>query len=67
MMRDFESEARTRWDRCVRIADHAQRQGLLATPEKVNRNFTVWTRWDEGRLATGYLMRMTGVKLRERI
>ncbi|MGH9436819.1 MAG: hypothetical protein ACRD22_02750 [Terriglobia bacterium] len=53
--------ARERWDNCVAIAAHARSRGLDATPEKVNFNYRRWVMWSEGRLATGYLMRMTGV------
>lgn len=54
--------ARIRWNRCTDIASKARLMGLKASPEMVNRRYDVWCRWDEGRLATGYLMRMTGVR-----
>ncbi len=54
--------ARERWNRCIGIAGKARLAGLAATPAMVNRRYDVWCRWDEGRLATGYLMRMTGVR-----
>jgi hypothetical protein len=64
--RDFEQESRIRWQLCCRIAEKAQRLGILATPAKVNRNYLAFTRWNEGRLATGYLIKTTGVKVRPR-
>lgn len=55
-------EARMRYKRCQDISTIARFVGLDATPEKVNRNLTYWERWSQGRLATGYLMRITGVR-----
>jgi len=55
-------KARERWTDCQRIAKIARDKGLNATPKMVNHRYDVWRQWAEGRLATGYLMRMTGVK-----
>jgi hypothetical protein len=60
--RDYAGEARLRWAMCIAIAEHANALGLNATPRKVNKNFTIWRTWKEGRLATGYLMKLTGAK-----
>lgn len=53
--------ARMRYKKCQDISDMARFIGLDVTPERVNRKFDVWERWSQGRLATGYLMRITGV------
>lgn len=53
--------ARERWRRCQIIAGVARDQGLNASPERVNYNYARWEAWYQGRLATGYLMRITGV------
>ena len=60
--RNYGEEARARWLRCQQIARGAQVIGLDATPEKVNKRLDVWERWYQGRLATGYLIKMTGVQ-----
>lgn len=54
--------ARLRWIECQHISDHARKKGIDATPVKVNRNLPIWRRWYHGGLATGYLMRQTGVQ-----
>jgi hypothetical protein len=54
--------ARERWKECQLISDYARGRGLDATPVKVNRQLKIWRRWYRGGLATGYLMRQTGVK-----
>ena len=54
--------ARSRWDHCERIAEEARRQGLDASAEFVNRHYPRFRQWSEGHLATGYLMRLTGVQ-----
>lgn len=54
--------ARMRYKRCQDISTMARFIGLDATPERVNRKYDVWERWAQGRLALGYLMRITGVK-----
>lgn len=58
--------ARMRYKRCQDIATCARFIGLDATPDKVNRQYQTWERWYQGRLALGYLMRITGVKRLER-
>lgn len=54
--------ARMRYKRCQDISTMARAVGIDTTPERVNRKFATWERWAQGRLATGYLMRITGVK-----
>lgn len=54
--------ARLRYKRCQDISDMARFIGLDATPDRVNRKYDVWERWAQGRLALGYLIRITGVK-----
>jgi hypothetical protein len=54
--------ARMRYKRCLDIAIMARAIGIDATPERVNRKYDTWERWAQKRLATGYLMRITGVK-----
>ena len=51
--------------RCEAIAAKARHQGFDVTWERVNRHYAWFTRWDEGRLATGYLIRRTGIKRKE--
>lgn len=60
--KDYLVEATIRWQRCITIANKAREQGLGASPEMVNRKYDRWCAWDEGRLATGYLRRITGVR-----
>ncbi len=60
--RNYRKEAHARWQRCQQIAHGAQITGLNATPEMVNRKLAVWERWYQGRLATGYLIKITGVQ-----
>jgi hypothetical protein len=47
---------------CVVIARRARDKGLDADPARINRQFRIWLRWYEGRLATGYLIKATGVR-----
>ena len=54
--------ARMRYKRCQEISNMARALGIDTTPDRVNRKYDVWERWIQGRLATGYLMRLTGVK-----
>lgn len=59
---DYQLEAADRMVMCKKIADAAALNGLAADALKVNRQYKVWLRWYRGHLATGYLIRMTGVK-----
>jgi hypothetical protein len=59
---DFMREAEFRRQRCEIIVGYARAKGIDATLPKVIRQFRIWNSWYEGRLATGYLMRQTGVK-----
>lgn len=54
--------AADRWGRCEAIARRARERGFDVTPHRVNRSFRQFVAWDEGRLATGYLIRSTGIK-----
>lgn len=54
--------ARMRYKRCQDISTMARFLGLDVTPERINRKYEVWERWAQGRLATGYVMRITGVR-----
>lgn len=54
--------ARMRYKRCQDISICARFIGLDVTPDRVNRKYEIWERWYQGRLATGYLMRITGVR-----
>lgn len=65
MPRDFAAIAVERWIRCNAISVYANANGLAATPVTVNRRYDVWVRWYEGRYATGYLMRATGVRRKD--
>lgn len=55
--------ARMRYKRCQEISDLARFLGIDTTPVRVNRKYDTWERWRQGRLATGYLLRITGCKL----
>lgn len=59
---DIKRAAKVRWAHCVQISEFARTRNLDATPDKVNRSYEWWCRWYEGRLATGYLMRATGIR-----
>lgn len=48
--------------RCEAIAAKARHRGWDVSWERVNRHYAIFCRWDEGRLATGYLIRQTGIK-----
>lgn len=54
--------ARARWKLTQEISDYARARGLDTTPPRVNRHLKIWERWYRGGLATGYLMRQTGVR-----
>lgn len=54
--------ARARWKLCQEISDYARARELDTTPPRVNRQLLIWERWYRGGLATGYLMRQTGVR-----
>lgn len=47
---------------CKRIADIARLRGLDADSAKVSRQYRIWLEWYRGRMLTGYLIRMTGVR-----
>jgi len=47
---------------CEAIAAHARRCGLDVDWRRVNRSYALFVRWRQGRLATGYLIRQTGIK-----
>lgn len=52
----------TRKMMCQQIADYARGCGLDADWQFVNRHYDWFNRWYYGCLATGYLIRRTGVK-----
>lgn len=58
--------ARMRYQRCQDISTAARFVGLDTTPDRVNRKYEIWERWYQGRLTTGYLLRITGTKRIER-
>jgi hypothetical protein len=59
---DYQQEAMERTSMCLIITERARNLGLDTNPAKVNRQFRAWLRWYRGQLATGYLIRVTGVK-----
>lgn len=61
----YQELAERRRNRAEDIAREASRRGLDTTPERVLRRLREWEDWYQGRLATGYLMRMTGVRFRQ--
>lgn len=48
--------------RCEAIAYKARRFRLDVDVDKVSRHYEWFVRWDEGNIATGYLMKRTGVR-----
>ena len=56
------AQAEARRNECKRIAALARDFALDVTWERVNYNYATWVRWAEGRLATGYLIKLTGVR-----
>jgi hypothetical protein len=63
---DYQLAAADRRIMCEKIAGTARERGLDANWEKVNRQYRIWLLWYRGQLATGYLIRQTGVKRRDR-
>lgn len=51
-----------RREECKRIAIFAREYGLDADWQFVNRHYAWFTKWYYGGIATGYLIRRTGVK-----
>jgi hypothetical protein len=62
MPADYSAIARARREYADKIVSHAMTAGLDTTRNKVLRQYRVWVSWHEGRLATGYLIKQTGVK-----
>jgi len=46
----------------IAIVGHAVTAGLDANLPMVLRNYHLWLEWHQGRYATGYLVRKTGVR-----
>lgn len=61
-MPEVAAMAERRRNDCKQIAITARECGLDVTWERVNYNYATWVRWAEGRLATGYLIKLTGVQ-----
>lgn len=57
---------RERRIQCDMIAERAQASGLDVDWRTVNRHYRTFLRWYTGNLATGYLIKRTGIKHRER-
>lgn len=55
-----------RWQMCHTIARYAYAKGFDVDPHKVNRKFSIWKMWFGGGYPTGHLMKVTGVKYRNR-
>lgn len=51
---------------CRAIARHAERFGLDASVETIDRHYDWFKRWYHGEIAMGYLMRRTGVRRKPR-
>lgn len=51
--------------RCSEIAEKARLMGFDVTWRTVSRQYKIWERWYQGRLATGYLIRQTGVRRKQ--
>jgi Domain of unknown function (DUF1906) len=48
-----------------RILALAERKGLDTSLNRIHRQYRVWVAWYEGNLATGYLIKLTGVKRKD--
>jgi hypothetical protein len=59
---ETEYAVQERWLMCHKIARHAWTLGLDTDPMGVNRHYRIYKLWYAGGLATGYLMKHTGVK-----
>jgi hypothetical protein len=51
-----------RQNHCKRIAVRLNRMGYVCDWRRVNRNYIMFRRWDNGLLALGYLVRNTGLQ-----
>jgi len=58
---DWLAALQARRKRCQAIALKARAAGLDVTWVKVNKHYQWFCRWDEGRLATGYLIQRTSI------
>lgn len=56
------SEVSIRARMCRTIAARARRFNLDVTPERVDRHYDWFIRWYHGGIATGYLIKRTGIK-----
>ncbi len=61
-MSSLQAEVAEKSTMSLLIYDRARVCGLDTDPNKIIRQFKWWIRWYRGDLATGYLMRMTGVR-----
>lgn len=61
-MTSVADKARERRETAIAIVGHAITSGLDANLPMVLRNYHLWLEWHQGRYATGYLMRRTGVR-----
>jgi hypothetical protein len=64
-MEDATIRAALRWQECKIMCQAARAAGMNVTPERVNRSYKRFREWYEGRLALGYLLKVTGLKLVE--
>lgn len=61
-MTDFQARAASRRVRCEMIASRLRGMGYAVDWKRVNRAYKWFVRWDDGRLALGYLVKMTGIQ-----
>lgn len=59
---DHVAEARWRAERVPLIQAKLLSLGYGVIRDRINRNFAVFNRWYEGRMALGYLIRQTGIR-----
>lgn len=64
-MNDFIAMQAERRVRCELIAARLRRDCFDVTWDRVNRNYQWFVRWDEGRIALGYLIRRTGIRRKQ--
>lgn len=55
-----------RMQHCKRIAVRLRTLGYECDWQRVNRNYIIMRRWDQGYLSLGYLVKQVGLKRKER-
>lgn len=58
--------AKNRWDNCLTISQWAHDTGWRVTANTVNRHYTRYAEWYQGRYPAGYMVRNHGLARRKR-